>query len=119
MSASCPRSARLTLIAVLFLMGCAWQGKFLDSKQDLAVQTALSRGQFDMNCPEVTPTIISREVVQPSLQGPWVYGINRAEYTIGVTGCGRRETFVVLCPDGGRAVLPRAPAHSIGGNGRC
>jgi hypothetical protein len=28
-------------------------------------------------------------------------GPDRAEYTVGVTGCGQRATYVVICPDNG------------------
>jgi len=28
-------------------------------------------------------------------------GPDRAEYTIGVSGCGQRATYVVICPDNG------------------
>ncbi|HXX53615.1 MAG TPA: hypothetical protein VEI28_03490 [Thermodesulfovibrionales bacterium] len=91
----------LTLAIALFSAGCATQQQFLDSNQNMAVQTVLGRAQFEMNCQEVTPVIISRDVVQPALQGPWVSGIQRAEYTIGVSGCGKRSTFVVICPEGG------------------
>jgi hypothetical protein len=99
------------LMAVLAVVGCATQGQFLDSKQALAMQTAVSRGQFEMNCPEATPTVISREVIQPALQGPFVNGIQRAEYTIGVSGCGKRTTFVVICPDGGEGCFGAGPGR--------
>ena len=36
-------------------------------------------------------------------------GIQRAEYTIGVTGCGRRETFVVICPQFGDGCFAAGP----------
>jgi hypothetical protein len=75
------------------------------------VQTAVSRAQFEMNCQQVTPTIISREVVQPALQGPWVNGIQRAEYTVGVAGCGKRHTYVVICPDGGEGCFAAGPGR--------
>jgi hypothetical protein len=99
----------LALTAVLFMTGCVSQSQFLDSKQYMATQAALSRGQFEMNCREVTPTIISREVVQPALQGVYVNGIQRAEYTIGVSGCGKRATFVVICPEGGEGCFAAGP----------
>jgi hypothetical protein len=79
------------LMATLAVVGCATQGQFLDSKQALAMQTAVNRGKFEMNCTEATPTVISREVIQPALQGPFVNGIQRAEYTIGVAGYGRKD----------------------------
>jgi hypothetical protein len=40
-------------------------------------------------------------VIQPALQGPLVYGTQRMEYTVGVTGCGQRRTYIVICPEGG------------------
>ena len=101
----------LALIAVTVAAGCATQQQFLQSKQDMAVQTALNRGKFEMNCQEATAVIISREVVQPALQGPWVNGIQRAEYTIGVTGCGKRMTFIVVCPDGGEGCFATGPGR--------
>ena len=60
----------------------------------------MSRGQFEMNCSAVTPSVLSREVVEPAIGGPRVYGIDRAEYTIGVSGCDDRKTFVVICREG-------------------
>src|SRR5262245_59927327 len=96
-----PCTILLALIAVLAGAGCVSQGQFLDNKQPMAIQTALNRARFEMQCPEATATVLSREVVQPAMQGPWVQGIQRAQYTIGVAGCGQRATSVVICPDGG------------------
>ena len=73
------------------------------------MQTAVARGQFEMNCPSATGTLISQEVVQPALQGPWVAGIQRAEYTVGVAGCGQRTTFIVVCPEGGEGCFAAGP----------
>ena len=99
------------LMAALAVAGCMSQSQFLNSKQDMAIQTALTRGQFEMDCPQATPTLISREVIQPALQGPWVNGIQRAEYTVGVSGCGKRTTFVVICPDGGEGCFGAGPGR--------
>src|SRR5574337_1498929 len=85
-------------LVVLIVAGCATPGQFLDSKQGMAVDTALQRGRFELNCPEATGTVLSREVVQPP-GGPYAYGVQRAEFTVGVAGCGQRKTFVVVCPD--------------------
>jgi hypothetical protein len=103
--------SRLALIVVLFSTGCAIQAEFLNNNQSNATQTAVARAQFEMNCQQLTPVIISREVIQPALQGPWVNGIQRAEYTIGVRGCGRRTTFVVICPDGGEGCFAAGPGR--------
>jgi outer membrane lipoprotein SlyB len=101
----------LALMAVLSAAGCASQAEFLNNNQFSATQTAVSRAQFEMNCQQVTPTIISREVVQPALQGPWVNGIQRAEYTVGVAGCGKRTTYVVICPQYGDGCFAAGPGR--------
>ena len=62
---------------------------------------------------QATGTILSREVVQPVLQGPLMNGIQRAEYTVGVAGCGRRTTFVVICPDEGDGCFATGPGRFI------
>jgi hypothetical protein len=105
----CKICTLFVFLAVLVVTGCVSQSQFLDNKQPMAMQTAVRRGQFEMNCPEATPTLISREVIQPALQGPWMNGIQRAEYTIGVSGCGQRSTFVVICPDGGEGCFGAGP----------
>ena len=99
----------LAFVAALAMTGCATQADFLNSKQAVAMQTAVSRGQFDLNCPQATPVLISREVVQPALQGPWVGGIERAEFTIGVRGCDKRHTYVVICPQYGEGCFAAGP----------
>jgi hypothetical protein len=97
------------LVAAMAAAGCTSQAQFLQSMQMNAMQTAVSRGQFEMNCPAATPTLISQEVIQPALQGPFVNGIPRAEYTIGVAGCGQRKVFVVICPEGGSGCFAAGP----------
>jgi hypothetical protein len=62
-----------------------------------------------MNCPAAKALVISREVVQPAVQGPWVSGPQRAEYTIGVSGCGLRKTYIVICPEGGGGCFAAGP----------
>jgi hypothetical protein len=85
----------------LAMAGCMSQAQFLDSRQPTAIQTAVSRGQFDLNCPNATGQVLSREVTQPPLQGPIVQGEERGLFTIGVAGCGQRQTYQVAYPMGG------------------
>ena len=101
----------LVIIVALAIAGCVSQPQFLNDYQPQATKAALSRAKFEMDCQEVTPTIISREVVQPALQGPYVGGIERAEYTIGVAGCEKRSTFVVICPQGGDGCFAAGPGR--------
>jgi hypothetical protein len=69
--------------------------------QPMAVDYALKRARFDMNCPAATASVLSSEVIQPPEMAIRFQGIQRAQYTIGVSGCGQRQTLVVICPQGG------------------
>jgi hypothetical protein len=86
----------LPLLVLLTAVGCQSQGEILASDQDVAIQTAVRRGQFELSCPAATGEILSRNMLQPALWG----GEERAEYTVGVSGCGKRKVFVVICPQG-------------------
>jgi len=95
------RRTALALFALVAApMGCATQKQVLTQKQDGAVQTALQRGRFDLNCPSATATVLSSDFIQPAVQGPWVGGLERVEYTVGVAGCNQRRTYVVMCQVG-------------------
>ena len=88
------------ILSALGLAGCVSQSQFLDNLQGSALETALNRGRLELNCPEATGLVRSREVVQPALhEGPVVGGIQQAEYTVRVTGCDRKATYFVVCPD--------------------
>ena len=91
----------LMLFAALGTAGCMSQAQYLASKQPTAIQAAVSRGQFEMNCPGATGQVLSQEVTQPPIQGPLVQGEERGLFTIGVAGCGQRRVYQVLCPMGG------------------
>ncbi len=82
-----------TLVATLIAAGCQTPAQMLASDQATASGVATRRGQFDLNCQQVTTSILSSNVLQPVLWG----GQERAEYTIGVAGCERRTTYVVVC----------------------
>jgi len=93
----------LALVAV-FAAGCQTEQQTLQNSQGMAVQTALNRARFDMNCSSATGQVLSNNVSQPSIQGPLggtAYGVQRLEYTVGVRGCGQRRTYIVICPQGG------------------
>jgi len=40
-------------------------------------------------------------------------GLWRAEYTIGVAGCDKRHTYVVVCPDGGEGCFATGPGRFL------
>ena len=47
-------------LVVAIVTGCATQSQQLTARQPAAVQTALERGRFDLNCPTATGTVLSR-----------------------------------------------------------
>jgi hypothetical protein len=107
-------ASAVTVVITLFTLACQTQGQFLASRQDKALETALSRGRFEMNCPNATGEVLSSEVTQPAIQGgPYAAGgIERGEFTIGVAGCGQRNTYVVVCPQGGEGCFALNSAGS-------
>ena len=90
------RLTALGLCVMALLAGCASGPPFIDQAQPEAMAIAQRRAAFEFNCPAATTQLLSRETLQPV---SFRFGIERAEYTIGATGCGKRATFVVICPD--------------------
>jgi hypothetical protein len=89
----------IAMIGVVLVAGCATQQDFLNSKQGTATSTALARGKFDLNCPAAQASVLSSQYIQAP--GPMVMNtVTRAEYTVGVSGCGSRATYIVVCSDG-------------------
>jgi hypothetical protein len=66
------------------------------------------RGQFELGCPTATGTVLSSNLLQPVLYG----GFEHAEYTIGVSGCGRRAVYVSVCQVGSVACFAANPRGS-------
>jgi hypothetical protein len=97
------RTAALAAAAVV--AGCQTEAQMLAADQATASQVAARRGQFELNCPQVTTSILSSNVLQPVLWN----GQERAEYTIGVAGCDRRTTYIVVCALGSPSCFAAAP----------
>ena len=93
------RPSLLVAVPVL-LSACASGPPFIDQMEATAIDMAVRRGQFEMNCPSATGQLISSETIQPPVR-PFIMIPERAEYTVGVTGCGKRNSYVVICPDNG------------------
>jgi len=107
------------LAGITLIAACVSQNQMLTQRQDEAVQTALQRGRFDLNCPAATGTVLSSDFIQPAVQGPWVGGgLQRLEYTVGVEGCNQRTTYVVMCQVGTNTCFAAHPNDRFGGPGR-
>lgn len=90
---------------VTMLAGCQTTAQVMDASQPQALSIAKRRAQFEMSCADVTTTVLSREDVPPILQ---YRGTPRLEYTIGAAGCGKRETYLVICPEDGSGCFAAA-----------
>ena len=66
----------------------------------MATDFALKRARFEMNCPEATATVLSKQTIEPPMAAMRFGAVERAEFTIGAAGCGKRQTLVVVCADG-------------------
>lgn len=93
------RSLLSLCLACVAVAGCQTDAQLLDSERAAALQAALRRGQFEMGCPQATGTLLSATMLQPLVWG----GLERAEYTVGVEGCGLRRTYIVVCQLGSQA----------------
>ena len=75
-------------------IGCQTTSSYLDDNQTAALQAAKNRGAFELNCQDVQTSVLSRKIIDPVMGGMW-----RAEYTIGVRGCGRQVVYITICLD--------------------
>ncbi len=66
-----------------------------------AIETALQRGGFDMQCQDAQPTVLSRQLRPPAIETFRFAGVPHGIFTIGVSGCGKQMTFQIACPEGG------------------
>jgi hypothetical protein len=62
-----------------------------------------------------TATVLSSDYIQPAVQGLWVSGLERVEYTVGVAGCNQRRTYVVICQEGTDTCVAANPDDRFGG----
>lgn len=81
----------------------------LDNDVDNALRVAVRRGQFEMSCPGATGTILSSNILQPVLWN----GLERAEYTVGVSGCGKKATYVAVCQIGSPSCLAISGRNAV------
>lgn len=101
-------AAIVGLCSLVGLAGCQTPTQTLDAESNAAQQTALARGQFDLSCPNATATVLSRNLVNPVLNGPMMNGVQRAEYTVGVSGCGQKAVYISVCQIGSVSCIAAA-----------
>ena len=84
---------------------CQSQQQMVNQMQADAVHVAQRRGAFELNCPQATATVLSNEMVQTPTPAYGFAPPQRAEYTVGVSGCGQRATYLVVCAEGGTGCI--------------
>jgi hypothetical protein len=90
----------LPIAALVAISGCN-STPLTTTKEPMALDFALKRARFEMNCPAATGSVLSKETIEPpAARGPRFQGVERAQFTVGVTGCSERKSLVVICADG-------------------
>jgi hypothetical protein len=84
-------------LLVLLASGCATEAEFLAKNAPAAQNTALTRGRFELNCPQATAAVLSQKVTY--INGIAAGGYEWTEYTIGVRGCNKQTVYMVACRD--------------------
>ena len=90
------------LVLPLLISACATEAQFLAQNSPSALKTALTRGQFELNCPQATGTVLSQKVTYINGLGVGMGGgggYEWTEYTIGVRGCGKQAVYETMCRD--------------------
>jgi len=98
-----------SLLVAAAAAGCASQSGFIPGKSDPAMQRALSRGRFDLACPNATGSAPSSNDLPQAESGEWK-AIERAELAIGAVGCDKRASYTVVRPDKSDTCMPAQPA---------
>jgi outer membrane murein-binding lipoprotein Lpp len=105
--------ATSAVVAAALLAGCQSQQQVVDEMQTDAAQVAKQRGKFELNCPTATAQVLSKEMVQSAIVNPRWAPPERAEYTVGVSGCDKRATYLVVCAEGGTGCIAAGAQNVI------
>jgi hypothetical protein len=104
----------LSIVVVsVFFGGCQSQQQMVDEMQTDATQVAKQRGKFELGCPTATAQILSKEMIQSEIVNPRWAPPQRAEYTVGVAGCNKRATYLVVCAEGGTGCVAAGAQNQI------
>jgi hypothetical protein len=101
------------LVLAAGICGCVSQQQAVDEMQADATQVAKQRGKFELNCPTATASVLSKEMIQSEITNPRWAPPERAEYTVGVSGCDKRATYLVVCAYGGTGCVAAGAQNQI------
>lgn len=95
----------LSPLALGCLTGCATpEAELLNNNEPRATQSALARGQADLNCTSLGAAVIAERINKSGASGPMDASESQGLYRIQVMGCDRQTTYDVLCPMEGQCV---------------
>jgi hypothetical protein len=60
---------------------------------------AQQRGATEFGCPAATAEVLSQQTIEEPQGTGWYEPPHRADYTVAVSGCGKRTTYAVTCDD--------------------
>jgi hypothetical protein len=103
----------IVAVTAVLAAGCQSSAQFMQQIEPIALQTAVKRGQFEMGCPGATGTVLSKSLLQPAVQAIRFSGPERAEFSVGVEGCGKRATYTVICPMDSSGACWDVGAHNV------
>jgi hypothetical protein len=85
----------------MMISACVTESQFLAQNAPSALNTALARGRFELNCPQASGTVLSQKVTYINGMGMGMGGggYEWTEYTIGVRGCGKNAVYETMCRD--------------------
>ena len=107
------RSLVLSAAAFALICGCQSQQQMVDEMQADATQVAKQRGKFELDCPTATAQVLSKEMIQSEVMNPRWAPPQRAQYTVGVAGCDKRATYLVVCAEGGTGCVAAGAQNVI------
>ena len=88
--------AHFALVPLALMAACATTEPSKQASNQPAIDAAIERSANEMNCRDVKAQVLSRRA---ATGGP-SYGAERYEYTIGLDGCGKKMTSIVICSAG-------------------
>jgi hypothetical protein len=65
--------------------------------QPYAIKAAQQRGSAELDCPAATGQVITKKEIEASQTTGWYEYPHRSEFTVDVTGCGKRKSYLVGC----------------------
>ena len=90
------------LLSCVLLAGCQTAGgsgnpDWLASLQPNALKTGEARGQVELNCPAAKGNVLSAKEAPPEYRSARFVTPELGVFTIGVEGCGKRTSYLVVC----------------------